>query len=101
MVYRDTYCIVPVSYLETLDFSTVKDDSMDTVRRSVDGTKAVIFWEGDAPAGIEWQTYTLKQILVIVKGEEWALAVGDGDGLSEEELERLTNEIENDTNNGH
>jgi len=69
----DTYCIVPVSYLDTLDFSTVKDTAIDTVRRSVDGTKAVIFWEGDGPTGIEWPTYTLDEIQAIMQTDEWTI----------------------------
>jgi hypothetical protein len=35
---------------------------------------------------------------MVANGDGWALAVGDGDGLSEEELERLTDEIENNDN---
>jgi hypothetical protein len=34
---------------------------------------------------------------MVANGDGWALAVGDGDGLSEEELERLT-DTENDDN---
>jgi hypothetical protein len=67
----DTFCIVPVGYLDTLDFSTVKDTAIDTVRRSIDGTKAVIFWEGDGPTGIEWPTYTLDEIQAVMLTEEW------------------------------
>lgn len=69
----DTYCIVPVDYLDTLDFSTVKDSSRETVRRSIDGTKAVIFWEGDGPTGIEWPTYTLDEIQAIMQTDEWTI----------------------------
>jgi len=69
----DTFCIVPVEYLDTLDFSTVKDTSIDTVRRSIDGTKAVIFWEGDGPIGIEWPTYTLDEIQAIMQTDEWTI----------------------------
>jgi len=67
----DTFCIVPIGYLGTLDFSTVKDTSIDTVRRSVDGTMAVIFWAGDPPAGIEWPTFTLEDIRVEMQRSEW------------------------------
>jgi hypothetical protein len=69
----DTFCIVPVEYLDTLDFSTVKDTAIDTVRRSIDGTKAVIFWEGDGPSGIEWPTYTLDKIQAIMQTDEWTI----------------------------
>jgi hypothetical protein len=71
MAFNDTYCIVPVAYLDTLDFDTVKDTSRDTARRSLDGTKAVIFWEGDPPAGIEWPTFDLDGIRAEMQRSEW------------------------------
>jgi hypothetical protein len=71
MASNDTYCIVPIGYLDTLDFSKVKDDSIDTVRRSLDGTMAVIFWEGAAPDGIEWPTFTLEGIREEMKRFYW------------------------------
>jgi len=71
MAYKDTFCIVPIGYLDTLDFSTVKDTSRETVRRSVDGTMAVIFWAGDPPAGIEWPVFTLDEIRVEMQRSEW------------------------------
>jgi hypothetical protein len=71
MASNDTYCIVPIEYLDTLDFSKVKDTSIDTVRRSVDGTQAVIFWDGEAPDGIEWPTFTLDEIRVEMQRSEW------------------------------
>jgi len=69
----DTFCIVPVEYLDTLDFSTVKDTAIDTVRRSIDGTKAVIFWEGDGPKGIEWPTYDLDEIQAVMITDDWTI----------------------------
>jgi len=71
MASNDTYCIVPIGYLDTLDFSIVKDTSIDTVRRSVDGTMAVIFWAGDPPAGIEWPVFTLDEIREEMKRSDW------------------------------
>lgn len=68
----DTYSIVPISYLDTLDFSTVKDDSIDTVRRSIDGTHAVIFWDGEPPVGIEWPTFDLEEIRMEMQRVEWS-----------------------------
>ena len=77
MASNDTYCIVPVVFLDTLDFSTVKDTSIDTVRRSLDGTLAVIFWDGDAPAGIEWPTYTVDEVRGIMSTEQWTETMDD------------------------
>jgi hypothetical protein len=71
MESNDTYCIVPIGYLDTLDFSTVKDTSRETVRRSVNGTQAVIFWAGSAPDGIEWPTFTLDEIRMEMQRSEW------------------------------
>jgi hypothetical protein len=68
---NDTFCIVPIDYLDALDFSKVKDTSRETVRRSLDGTQAVIFWEGAAPDGIEWPTFTLDEIREVMAGPEW------------------------------
>jgi hypothetical protein len=74
---EDTYCIVPVDFLDGLDFDTVKDTSIDTVRRSLDGTLAVIFWEGDAPDGIEWPTFDLASIRVMMATEQWTETIYD------------------------
>jgi hypothetical protein len=68
---NDTFCIVPVSYIETLDFSTVRQTSPATCRTSLDGSKAVISWEGAAPDGIEWPTLTLEDVRSEMQRSEW------------------------------
>jgi len=68
---NDTFCIVPIAYLSTLDFSTVRQTSPATCRTSVDGTQAVVSWEGEPPAGIEWPVFTLGEIRVEMQRSEW------------------------------
>ena len=46
--------IVPVSELGEVDFSLVTQTSAATCRRSVDRTKAIISWQGGAPAFV-WE----------------------------------------------
>jgi len=71
MASKDTYCIVPIAYLSTLDFSTVRQTSPATCRTSVDGTQAVISWDGEPPAGIEWPTSDLEGIRAEMQRSEW------------------------------
>ena len=40
-----TYAIIAVSDIDSVDFSQVGENSADTVRRSVDGTKFVLKWD--------------------------------------------------------
>lgn len=40
-----TYAIIAVADIDSVDFSQVGENSADTVRRSVDGTKFVIKWD--------------------------------------------------------
>jgi hypothetical protein len=43
------YLILNTNEAETLDFSLLLEDSFDTARKTVDGTKILISWEGDEP----------------------------------------------------
>ena len=70
------YMIFNVSELPTIDFSQVLETSAETVRKSVDGTKTFVKWEGTEPSSVtNLQTkegpYTHSQILEILSGPEW------------------------------
>ena len=70
------YMIFDVSELPQIDFNQVLETSPDTVRRSVDGTKTFVKWEGSEPASINALTtkdgpYTHSEILDILSGPEW------------------------------
>lgn len=44
-----TYAIIPSKALPTMDWQAMKSAAIDTVRRSTDGTLAVVEWDGDTP----------------------------------------------------
>ena len=70
------FMIFSVNELDKIDFTQVLETSADTVRRSVDGTKTFIKWDGEAPTfiadilGAEGP-YTNPEILEILSGPEW------------------------------
>jgi len=71
------FMIFNVSELDTIDFTQVLETSIDTVRKSVDGTKTFVKWEGQTiPSSVEALTtkegpYTYEEILATLATEEW------------------------------
>lgn len=70
------YIIFPVNQLNLIDFNTVLETSADTVRKSVDGTKTFVKWDGSQPACISLLTntegpYTYSEILNLLATPEW------------------------------
>lgn len=45
-----TYVIISASEIDDIDFDVVLQDSADTLRRSVDGTQALVKFEGETPS---------------------------------------------------
>ena len=73
---NNTYMIFNVSELEQIDFTQVKETSIDTVRKSIDQTKTFVKWEGEIPQCVVDLTtkegpYTYEEILAILATEEW------------------------------
>jgi hypothetical protein len=73
---ENTYMIFNVSELEQIDFTQVKETSIDTVRKSVDGTKTFVKWEDEIPQCVVGLTtkegpYTYEEIIAILATEEW------------------------------
>lgn len=72
------FTIFDVTELSTIDFTQVLETSAETVRRSVDGTKTFVKWDGDsAPPCVESLTtksqyYTYEEMLEILSTEEWS-----------------------------
>ena len=77
MIYENReYMIFNLSELPQIDFSQVLETSAETVRKSVDGTKTFVKWEGEEPACVSSLTtkegpYTYEEILQILSGPEW------------------------------
>ena len=73
---ENTYMIFSISELEQIDFTQVKETSIDTVRKSIDGTKTFVKWEDEIPQCVVDLTtkegpYTYEEILVILATPEW------------------------------
>ena len=72
------FMIFNVSELPLIDFSQVCETSIDTVRKSIDGTKTFVKWDGNTiPSSVDSLTtkegpYTYEEILVILSGPEWS-----------------------------
>jgi hypothetical protein len=70
------YVIFNVSELSSVDFSQVLETSEETVRKSLDGTKTFVKWNGETPNFVNNLTtkegiYTLAEIWLIINGPEW------------------------------
>lgn len=70
------YVIFDVTELDKIDFTEVLETSADTVRKSVDGTKTFVKWEGTVPQCVSSLNtsephYTHAEILDILSTEEW------------------------------
>jgi hypothetical protein len=72
------YVIFNVSELNKIDFNQVLETSADTVRKSVDGTKTFVKWEGEVPSSVLTLTtkgnyLTHEEIIAILATEEWTV----------------------------
>ncbi len=70
------FMIFNVSELSNIDFTTVLETSEETVRKSVDGTKTFVKWDGLIPQCVVDLTtkegpYTYSEILTILSTSEW------------------------------
>lgn len=68
--------IFNTSELPQIDFTQVCETSIDTVRKSIDGTKTFVKWDGATPSSVEALTtkegpYTYEEILNILSTPEW------------------------------
>ena len=76
-IYEDReFMIFNVSELNTIDFTQVEETSIDTVRKSIDGAKTFVKWDGTTPDCVNNLTtkegpYTYEEILTILATPEW------------------------------
>ena len=80
MIYNNLhYCIIDSADIDLVEFNKVKEDSPDTLRYSLDGTKTFVKYKGEQPefifhiAGnlVGLSEYTHKEFIEILKGPEW------------------------------
>ena len=65
-----------MSEIDKIDFTQVKEDNVDTLMVSVDGTKSFIHWDGDEPSFVatletKSQYYTNDEMIAITRTPEW------------------------------
>ena len=78
MYTQRNFVIFDVTELPSIDFSQVLETSAETVRRSTDGTKTFVKWDGETvPTCVENLTtkssyYTYEEMLAILETEEWS-----------------------------
>jgi len=73
------FVIIETEYLEYVDFSTVGEDSPDTLRYSLDGKRFFVKYEGEQPEfvfnitqdAVGLKEYTHQEILEILSGPQW------------------------------
>jgi hypothetical protein len=81
MEYNDrNFIIFPTSELSKVDFNQVLETSTETVRRSVDGSKTFVKWDGEQPEFVSTLEntegpYTYEEMLEILAGPEWTAPV--------------------------
>ena len=71
-----SYLIIQASDIGSVDFAEVCETSAETVRYSVDSTKAFIKWEGDQPTFVAGLSntegpYTDAEITAIMATDVW------------------------------
>ena len=78
--FSDTYYVIfDVSELDKVNFETVSEDNINTVRLSLYGTKTFINWYGQiAPSFVKNLTtksriYSYNEVLLILTNHEWTL----------------------------
>ena len=73
------YVIIPYSEVEVIDFDQVLETNVSTVRKSIDGTKTFVKYNGSMPSSLLYvnnksQEYTREEIIAILSTEEWAIS---------------------------
>jgi hypothetical protein len=75
--YEDReYLILNVSEISLIDFNEVFETSPETLRKSLDGTKTTIKWEGQEPEFVnnlktKEGPYTYDEMINIMQTSEW------------------------------
>ena len=70
------FMIFSITELDQIDFTQVLETSAETVRKSVDGLKTFVKWDGAIPQCVQDLTtkegpYTYDEILQILSTPEW------------------------------
>ena len=67
------YVIYNMANVDTIDFTKVYEDSVETLRVSINGEKTVLKFRGDTPGFlVGLQQYTYAEIIPIMRSDEWS-----------------------------
>ena len=71
------FIIFNINEVNKIEFAEVLETSINTVRKSIDGTKTFVKWEGATPECIKTLTtaegpYNFEEIAVILESEQWS-----------------------------
>ena len=67
------YVIINASEVSSIDFNEVLQTSANTLRYSLDNSKAIVKFEGNTPSFLNGKTqYTQEEILRIVQTDDWS-----------------------------
>lgn len=68
----NSYVFLDADEVSIIDFDQVLEDSLDTLRYSLDGTKTFVNYAGQQPSSLLGRTeYTHAEALEITRGPEW------------------------------
>ena len=80
MFENRTWVIVNVSDITDEMIENAIQSSRDTLRKSLDGTKGLLKWEGETPSCFEGMTiYNHSEILEILRGSDWTEGIPEPD----------------------
>ncbi len=74
MAYENRkYVIINTSETGSIDFSQVKETSVDTLRFNLSGSQTFVKFDGDTPSFLDGKTqYSHSEILTILTGSAWS-----------------------------
>jgi hypothetical protein len=70
------YLIIDLSEIDKINYYQILITSFETMRKSYDGTKGIIKWDGATPefvSTLNWKSsiYNIEEIMEILETEEW------------------------------
>jgi hypothetical protein len=74
------YLIFDLSEIDKINFSQILTTSVNTMRKSLDGTNGIIKWDGNEPEFLttlqtKSSIYNIEEILPILDTEEWTVPI--------------------------
>lgn len=79
MYEKRNYLIVPITEISKVDFTQVCETSLETLRKTVDGNKTFVKWEGEEIPKFVFEIvgyegpFSHEKILEILSAPEWSI----------------------------